>query len=325
MKPTSLSVFFTAWLFAVGFLFYSLDLGAQETANPTGAPAVSTDALSAVSATAVTPAAPSSSTGGGISGRSAGVAFPGKTDLDDPGAVDPRFFVPVGADGKVAVSSLSKIDLDADLDYDGSFDNDASTGQGQHEYLPPGLELGAGEVSRLLVRFKTYELDFTGKLLVSLEAAEVNRNATSGEGAMSAGQIRVWRDQQRKELLIDSADPAKRRFEWTYDREKRSGGIPRTLYVEGVKVSPQFEGDLRLLLSASHLADGDAAGTPSSLYRAAFDHLLLTVREKPIEKEFINNNVEGVWSMVGQATAPSASFGEDSAETAPQQASAGGQ
>jgi hypothetical protein len=319
MKPNSLLYFSTLLLPSI--LFSPGILKGQEKAA--GAPAVSADALNSVSAPKAKPARPA---GNAASGRSAEVTFPGKTDLDSPESTDPRF-LPLDGRRGASIPRLSKIDLDADLDYDGAFDNDSSAGQGQHEYLPPGLELGKGEVSRLLVRFKTYEPDFTGKLVVRLEASEVNRDAVSGEGAVSAGQIRVWRDQERKELLIDSADPAKRSVEWTYDSEKRAGGIPRTLYVEGVKVSAKFEGDLRLLVSASHLADGETSGTPSSLYRAAFDHLLLTVRDKPVEKEFINNNVEGVWSMVGRPAAPvaDAGAGGDSSGVSSPQASVGGQ
>lgn len=325
MKPTSL-LSFLALLFAA-LLFSPGSLVGQEKAKAAGAPAVSADALNSVSAPNAKPATPARPAGNGASGPAVEVTFPGKTDLDSPESTDPRFVVPVEGRKGAVIPRLSKIDLDADLDYDGAFDNDSSAGQGQHEYLPPGLELGKGEVSRLLVRFKTYEPEFTGKLVVRLEASEVNRDAASGEGAVSAGQIRVWRDQERKELLIDSADPAKRSVEWTYDSGKRAGGIPRALYVEGVKVSSKFEGDLRLLVSASHLADGETTGTPSSLYRAAFDHLLLTVRDKPVEKEFINNNVEGVWSMVGRPAAPvaDADAGRDSTGVSSPKASVGGQ
>jgi hypothetical protein len=60
---------------------------------------------------------------------------------------------------------------------------------------------------------------------------------------------------------------------------------------------------------AAHVAEGANAETPSSLFQTAFDHLLFTVRDQPVEKEFINNNVEGVWSKVGDA-APAANAGQ---------------
>lgn len=244
--------------------------------------------------------------------------FSGKTVLDDPGVNDPRLVVPVDEEGKVSVLSLSKIDLDADLDYDGSFSNESPAGQGKAEFVPPGLEVGVGEVTRLLIRFKTYEEVFTGTLVVSLEVDGIDRSSLAGAGGGKLGRIRVWRDQARKELLLDSGDSSKSRFEWRFDHEKLAGGIPRTVYLEGVEASPEFDGDLRLMVVSNHVAEGSDPATPSSLYRSAFDHLLVTVRKEPVEKEFINNNVEGVWSTVGEAAAKeSASTGDNASDSAP--------
>jgi hypothetical protein len=293
-------------LAGVAFFGVQFEGRAQDSAAPTATTEVSATALKAVEAAskepskATTPSTAVAATANGAAAVVEPIVFPGKTDLDEPGLSDPRLLVPVDAEGKVMVGKLSKIDLDADLDYDGTLDNASSTDGGQLEFMPPGLELGEGEVTRVVVRFKTYEKDFPGALIAAIEVEGVNRDSTSGlfEGASesSVGRIRVWRDQARKELLVDSGDASKRRFEWRFDPEKRSGGIPRTLYVEGVKASPKFEGDLRLLLSAVQVAEGGDPKTPSSLYQAAFDHVLFTVRDKPVEKEFINNNVEGVWS-----------------------------
>lgn len=286
----------------------------QDTGEKPASSAVSETALQSVKAPANVSPAPV--TGSTVSAGSSveSIEFPGKTDLDDPGNKDPRLLIPVDAEGKVSVGWLSKIDLDADLDYDGTLDNDSTSDQGQHEAAPPGLELGVGELTRLVVRFKTYEETFTGALLVALEVAAVNRDSASGAfasgGQKSVGRIKIWRDQARKELLVDSGDPAKLRYEWRYDSAKRSGGIPRTLYVEGVEVSPKFEGDLRVLLSATHSAEGATSDAVSSLYRSAFDHLLVTVRKEPVEKEFINNNVEGVWASIKDAATAKADSGD---------------
>lgn len=296
----------------VGSPVYSQDSKPAETSG-----AVSTSALKAVSAPEKVAPSVAGGTTTAVSSEAA-LDFPGKTVLDDPGASDPRLIVPVDAEGKVVVGRLSKIDLDGDLDYDGTIDNTSSSDQGQIEFLPPGLELGVGEVTRLVVRFKTYEQEFPGQLIVALEVSGVNRDSSTGvfdgNGESSVGRVRVWRDQARKELLVDSGDKNKLRHEWRYDPAKRLGGIPRTLYVEGVSVSPKFEGDIRLLLSASQVSDGADINTPSSLYQAAFDHVLVTVREKPVEKEFVNNNAEGVWSTTAVETKP--------AETKPAEASA---
>ena len=308
MKTTTLSLIAPALLSAAAVLAVSGGLNAQD-----AAPAVSTDALKSVSTPDVKPAAAAPPSGTASAGGAEVIEFPGRTDLDEPGNKDSRLLVPADAEGKTTVARLSKIDLDADLDYDGTFDNTSTSEQVQHEFVPPGLELGKGEVSRLLIRFKTYEVAFGGKLVVSLELASVNRETPTGlfeGGATEAtGQVRVWRDQTRKELLLDSADASKKRIEWTFDPEKLSGGIPRTVYIEGVKVAPKSEGDLRLLVMAAHVAEGSNAETPSSLFQTAFDHLLVTVRDQPVEKEFINNNVEGVWSNVGDA-APAANAGQ---------------
>jgi hypothetical protein len=296
-----LSYFFRI-CFAVVFLTGgSVRIIAQGTGGDGTAPLVSPSALSAVASTAK--AAAATSAPGTLPAGNADLAdFPGKTVMDEPGYTDSRLIVPVDERGKEFVTRLSKIDLDADLNYDGTFDNTSSSGQTIHEFVPPGLEIGVGELTRFLIRFKTYEQEFPGKLVVRLEVAGINRDAVSGafekDAGQSVGRIRVWRDQARKELLLDSDDTSRLHFEWTYDREDFSGGIPRTVYVEGVRVSPKFDGDLRLLVVSSHV-DESSASVP--LYSKAFDHVLVTVRDKPVEKEFINNNVENVWSMV---TAP---------------------
>lgn len=310
MKTNSASVKGFGPLLLTLMVFSSMVGYGQVTTENTDEAAVSSSALQSVKAPSTGAPVPAAGGASGIAGNGiASLEFPGKTDLDDPGNKDPRLLVPVDAEGKVSVAKISKIDLDADLDYDGRLDNDSGSDQGQHEAVPPGLELGLGELSRLVVRFKTYEEAFPGTLVVALEVDGVNRDSASGAftagGQKSVGRIKVWRDQARTELLVDSGDSAKHRFEWRYDSKKRSGGIPRTLYVEGVEVSPKFEGDLRLLLSAAHVADGATSGTVSSLYRSAFDHLLVTVRKEPLEKEFINNNVEGVWSSIKDAAADS--------------------
>lgn len=272
---------------------------AQDTADKP----VSTDALSKVSAG--TTVQPGASEAPKVASKGAAHAdFPGKTLLDDPGANDPRLSVPVDEKGRPSVPRIAKIDLDGDLDFTGTINNEDPYSQGRFEYNPPGLELGVGEVTRLLVRFKTYEEDYSGSLKVTLEVAGINRDSASGSfpggPGGQVGRIRVWRDQQRTELLLDSADSAKSKT-WTVDNTQLARGVPRTLYVEGVEVSPKAEGDLRLLIFAEHFADGSGAAG-SGLYQPAFDHMLLTVRKEPVPKDFINGNAEGVWSTVGKPT-----------------------
>ena len=324
MNPKRKNIAGRAFFAVCASIWIGSPASAQDSKPAESSSTVSSEALKAVSAPAKpTPASSVGTAAGGAAAPTAEASFdfPGKTVLDDPGASDPRLLVPVDGEGKSTVSRLSKIDLDGDLDYDGTLDNTSSSDQGQAEFMPPGLEIGAGEVTRLVVRFKTYEQEFPGELIVALEVSGVNRDATSGafEGSGDApvGRVRVWRDQARKELLLDSGDKNKLRHEWRYDPAKRFGGIPRTLYLEGVSVSPKFEGDIRLLLTSSQVSGAVDANTPSSLYQAAFDHILVTVREKPVEKEFVNNNAEGVWSTTASGSKPAATPAADGSAAAP--------
>lgn len=276
---------------------------AQEAAS--GKSAVSGDALAKVAAgggEGASAAVAASAQKGG-----AGQAFPGKTLLDDPAANDPRVLPGIAPKGKhkERVTRLSKIDLDGDLNYDGTINNEDPSNQGQLEYVPPGLEIGVGELTRLVIRHTVYDLEFAGQLAVTIEVAGINRESASGSfpagGDGEVGRIKVWRDETRAELLLDSGDPQKLSKTWIYEKGKLSGGIPRTVCVEGVKTSGKFEGDLRLMALSAQSPDGAATGSSSALSQTAFDHMLVTVRKTPVAKEFVNNNAEGVWSSPGAA------------------------
>jgi len=167
--------------------------------------------------------------------------------------------------------------------------------------------------------------------VVTIEVVGVNREVQSGlfesfrKEREAVGRIRVWRDDKKKELILDSGVASKRIFEWRvedrYFPENLPGGIPRTLYVEGVSKSGHYLGDMRLLLTVTwrdrtiksrEKFIHPTVGTPASVkkhakpnvnianvsYRAAYDHILFTVKDEPQEKEFINNNVERVWLNV---------------------------
>lgn len=196
------------------------------------------------------------------------------------------------------------------MDYEGAISNESAGDGGVREYVPPGLQLGEGELTKVVIRFKTYETMYPGDIFVKMEISGIDRFATNGKFSSdssekeSTGRIRVWSTPQKKELLLDSGDPQKRSVEWKVDKEKYSrgepGNVPRVVYVEGVEKSPKFEGDLRLLVSSSHSMGGGETRAPSSMYHTAFDHILFTVRESPIPKAFINNNAEGVWPGAGK-------------------------
>jgi hypothetical protein len=190
---------------------------------------------------------------------------------------------------------IAKIDMDADLNYDGTINNDTASGDnGAFESTPPGLMVGVGELSKLVIRVAPYRIDFEGEVVIALELAGVNRAVKSGQfdsfdqEKASTGRIRVWRDAAMTELLLDSGDPEKRYCEWVADDRvypaNLPGIYPRVVYVEGVSVAPSrgldgkevvsenaivsekgvvegagqagYSGDLRLLITASHRPKG---------------------------------------------------------------------
>lgn len=233
-----------------------------------------------------------------------------------------------------AERQIAKLDMDADMNHDGMIQNIDPADGGAFEATPPGMILGVGELTRFIIRLLPYRVDFEGEVVVTLEVEGINRGVKSGEFATldeelaSMGHIRVWRDKDKKELLLDSRDPAKRAVEFTTQYKTYPYNlpmtVPRAVYVEGVKPSPQYIGDIRLLCTVSH-REPQAAGRQASnaavaadsevttakqpqpvekkpgilanikSFRTSFDHILLTVQPKPTLKQFINNNNEGVW------------------------------
>ncbi len=219
---------------------------------------------------------------------------------------------------------IAKLDMDADMNQDGVLSNTDPADNGSFESTPPGLVLGKGELSRFVIRLIPYRVDFDGEVVVTLEVEGINRGDRSGEYATleeemaNSGHVRVWRDKTKQELLIDSRDPAKRVVEFTTDYKTYPYNlplaVPRFVYVEGVKESPRFSGDVRLLVTVSHRAKGEPSYAQTSgkgveppvvesppkkvgikSFRTSFDHILLTVVKDFHPKEFINGNNEGVW------------------------------
>jgi len=191
---------------------------------------------------------------------------------------------------------IAKLDIDADMNYDGTIDNFDPGDNGAFEATPPGLIVGEGELTKVLIRLTPYRIDYQGKVVLTLEVAGINRAVRSGqfetfeEEVATTGRIRVWKDASRRELLLDSADPEKRFHEWVADETQYPanlpGVFPRLVYVEGVSmagsavsggkevvsgktvvsdkgvVMPAYSGDLRLLATVSHRE----RGTPRESY-----------------------------------------------------------
>jgi hypothetical protein len=221
---------------------------------------------------------------------------------------------------------IAKLDMDADMNHDGTISNTDPADNGAFEATPPGMILGVGERTRVVIRLLPYRIDFDGEVVVTLEIEGINRSDKTGEFASldeelsSMGHIRVWKDSSKKVLLLDSKDPAKRVVEFTTQYKTYPYNlpleVPRFVFVEGVSPSPIHSGDIRLLVTCSHRAIGEPTyadltsgktsgkeGTPApeqsksivKSFRTSFDHILFTVQPSPAPKEFINGNVEGVW------------------------------
>jgi hypothetical protein len=210
---------------------------------------------------------------------------------------------------------IAKLDLDADLNMDGVIQQGDPRDSGAFESTPPGLIVGVGEMTKVVVNLLPYRIDFAGDVVVGFEVTGINRNSPEGvfasfeEEQKAVGRIRVWRDSTKKGLLLDSADPSRRIFEFSVDAMRYPANlpdaIPRTIFVEGVKSSGAYLGDLRLLATVSHREKGQGpSSTPSAdkaqnppfkRFRTAFDHILFTIESQPAKKEYVNNNAEGVW------------------------------
>jgi hypothetical protein len=207
---------------------------------------------------------------------------------------------------------VAKIDVDGDLNYDGVVSNTDPGDSGAFEGTPPGLVLGVGEMSKLVLRLSPYRIDFEGDVVVTIEVAGINRASKTGTFATfedeqaSVGRVRVWQDASKSKLLLDSGKSDKLVYEFIMDSAQYPanlpGVVPRTFYVEGVRPSGEFTGDLRLLTTVSCRKPGTTAEGYSEerkslvkAFRTSFDHILFTVRQQPMKKDFINNNAEGVW------------------------------
>ncbi|TLD69276.1 hypothetical protein FEM03_18055 [Phragmitibacter flavus] len=215
--------------------------------------------------------------------------------------------------------AIAKVDMDADMNMDGHISNTDPADGGAFEGTPPGLQVGVGEMTKTVIRVRPYRVDFDGEVVIGLEVAGINRSDRSGqfgsfdEEVSSTGRIRVWRDSGRTELLLDSANPDKRYVEFTTQYRvypyNLPDAIPRIVYVEGVSSSKNHIGDLRLLLTCSHRKIGsspqqfvESRKVLLKSFRTSFDHILFTVLPQAAQKEFINNNAEGVWLNVGPST-----------------------
>jgi hypothetical protein len=198
-------------------------------------------------------------------GGAAGQQLINETQMDIPASFHKYFGQRVNS-WKDTERQIAKLDLDGDLNQDGILSNTDPADGGAFESTPPGLLLGLGEMSRVVLRLTPYRVDFDGEVVVTLEVAGINRGHPTGEyGSFeeelaSMGHIRVWRDKDKKTLVLDSRDPARRFAEFTTQYRTYPFNlpiaVPRFFFVEATGVSPKYSGDIRLLATVAHRAVG---------------------------------------------------------------------
>jgi hypothetical protein len=129
-----------------------------------------------------------------------------ETEMDLPSSYH-KYFGQNVTYSKDAERKVAKIDVDGDLNYDGSISNEDPADSGAFEATPPGLVLGVGEMSKLVLRLRPYRIDFQGDVVVGIEVIGINRAAATGrfesfdQERATVGRIRVWQDAAKKKLL----------------------------------------------------------------------------------------------------------------------------
>lgn len=196
--------------------------------------------------------------------------------------------------------TLGRVNIAGDSNYDGflnSTDLDASDNVKRN---PPGLIVGTRELARVdLTVVHNTALQTTGspdlkflyyKTAAILDLRPVNlghkrgRFASHEEEQRRGGHVRVWLDPARTTLLLDSADPSKRRVEWP----AASSLPPRHVYVEGVTV-----GDAGTVMMLTLLLDNNNLGPVADKLwgeKAAWDAMMFSVWPSPKTKPFIDKS-----------------------------------
>lgn len=217
---------------------------------------------------------------------------------------------------------IAKVDFDADLNYDGIIANEDPADSGAFQRTPPGLVVGVGELAKAVIRITPYRVDYDGEAIVSLEVVGINRSVKSGEFSSfeeevaETSRIRIWKDSDKRVLLLDSHDPDRRRVEWSLDNKRLALGgaitglnlpyqdYPRRVYIEGVKAHSNYIGDVRILLSVDHRnGKPGEESTPKTVarFRSSWNAMLMTVTAEPIEKEFVvSESLQDIWITPGR-------------------------
>ena len=142
---------------------------------------------------------------------------------------------------------MGRVKIEGDVNYSKTIDHtDASMGK-EPKFNPYGLIVGAGEITKLLLTCQpNADRNVTvGEpkvrmpfhvLVASLEVRGVNLGNRKGkfssfeDEVAASGRVLVWLDHTKRYLLLDSADPARRRVEWPYSNSVP----PERVFVEGI-------------------------------------------------------------------------------------------
>lgn len=200
--------------------------------------------------------------------------------------------------------SLGKASLSADTNYDGLIDLEAGANVKRN---PPGLVIGAGEMAKVDIavvhnasrqttndspnlKFLYYKTGVTLDLRPVNLSHKRGRFSSFEEEQSRSGRVLVWLDEHRNSLLLDSANPEKRRVQWP----AASSLPPKHVYVEGVQA-----GDSGTVMMFTLLLDNNNLGPiADKLFgeKAAWDALMFTVWPQPRVKPYIDRSP--VWKMV---------------------------
>lgn len=188
---------------------------------------------------------------------------------------------------KVKNTSIGRVDIDSDLNYDGVITNDGSEGGGE-ESSPPGQIIGHKQMTKVVFRITPYgtpertETD-AEKVVCSLEVRALNQSRSNGQfpseeaANKASGHLRVWADDKRSKLLLDSRDKGKCRIEWKIN----APDAPAFVYVECAEPS-SAEAIFALTLNIDDTSSKEYTAKKINPY-ANRDWMLITCKSQPQE------------------------------------------
>ena len=142
---------------------------------------------------------------------------------------------------------LGRVQIEGDVNFSGQIDDSDTAMGNEPKKNPHGLIVGDGEMTKLKLTCQPnayrqrqvgepkVKMDFY-KLVTVLDIKGVNLADKKGRFVSfedeidSCGRVLVWLDSTRRQLLLDSSDPARRRVEWSWS----SSVPPERVFVEGV-------------------------------------------------------------------------------------------